>query len=109
MIAIKNVSKKYFRETVVSGISLAVRDGTVFGFLGQNGSGKTTTMKMIVGITAPSAGTIEIDGESTGDISIHEKIGYMPEAPYFYDRLTGLEFLRFSGELFRGGKKTDAG
>src|SRR3989338_768802 len=107
MIAIKNVSKKYFRETVVSGISLAVRDGTVFGFLGQNGSGKTTTMKMIVGITAPSAGTIEIDGESTGDISIHEKIGYMPEAPYFYDRLTGIEFLRFSGELFRDVTQSD--
>lgn len=108
MITLKNISKTYSRETVVNGVSLAVREGIVFGFMGQNGSGKTTTMKMIVGITQPTSGTIEIDGKPLGDMSVHEKIGYMPEAPYFYDRLTGLEFLRFSGELFRGGRKPDA-
>ncbi len=107
MISIKNISKKYWHETVVRGVSLNVREGSVFGFMGQNGSGKTTTMKMIVGITAPTEGTIEIDGKQLGDASVHEVIGYMPEAPYFYDRLTGLEFLRFSGELFENGKKQD--
>ncbi len=93
---------------VVRDLSLHIKDGVVFGFLGQNGSGKTTTMKMIVGITTPSAGNIEIDGTSSAEVLVHEKLGYMPEAPYFYDRLTGLEFLRFSGELFLGSKQTDA-
>ncbi len=109
MISIKNISKTYGRETVVHDVSLVVKEGTVFGFMGQNGSGKTTTMKMIVGITEPSCGNIEIDGKPARDMSVHENIGYMPEAPYFYDRLTGLEFLRFSGELFQGIKKSDDG
>src|SRR3989344_1942548 len=108
MISIKNISKKYGGDTVVDSVSLDVRNGIIFGFMGQNGSGKTTTMKMIVGITSPTSGTVEIDGVPLGDMSVHEKIGYMPEAPYFYDRLTGLEFLRFSGELFRAGKKSDS-
>ncbi len=108
MITLSRVTKSYGKDIIVNALSLRIGDGIVFGFLGQNGSGKTTTMKMIVGITTPSEGTIEIDGKPAGDMSVHEQIGYMPEAPYFYDRLTGIEFLRFSGELFRGLKHSDA-
>lgn len=102
MIEIKNLTKQYDGETIVSNVSLTIKKGAVFGFMGQNGSGKTTTMKMIVGITKPTSGTVTINGAPTTDVATRETIGFMPEAPYFYDRLTGLEFLKFCGELFSG-------
>ncbi|MDO8516468.1 MAG: ABC transporter ATP-binding protein [bacterium] len=100
MIEISNLTKSYDGRTVVDGLTLSVKQGSVFGFLGQNGSGKTTTMKMLVGLSEPDRGTIMIGGKSSDDLSMREHIGFMPEAPYFYDRLTGLEFLKFCGNLF---------
>jgi ABC-2 type transport system ATP-binding protein len=107
MVEISNLTKKYGKETVVNNLSLKIQKGETFGFLGQNGAGKTTTIKMIVGITSPDSGKITIGGKSFTDISAREKIGFMPEAPYFYERLTGLEFLKFCGELFKQNKKAD--
>jgi ABC-2 type transport system ATP-binding protein len=107
MIEIKNVTKIYGRERAVDNLSLSIDKGEAFGFLGQNGSGKTTTIKMIVGLVMPTEGSIFIAGRPSWDISIKEKIGFMPEAPYFYDRLTGLEFLKFCGELFKQKRKSD--
>ena len=104
MIELRNIHKAYGRRVIVENLSLSIPTGTVFGFLGQNGAGKTTTMKMIVGLAFADRGTITIGGVSTNDISARNSIGFMPESPYFYDRLTGLEFLRFCGELF--DKKT---
>ena len=100
MIEIKKVSKEYFGERVVDEIDFTVKKGGVFGFLGQNGSGKTTTMKMVVGLISADGGEILIDGESPLMRETRKKIGFMPEAPYFYERLTGLEFLRFCYGLF---------
>lgn len=107
MIEISNLTKRYGKEIVVDNLSLTIQRGEVFGFLGQNGAGKTTTIKMIVGITTPDGGNITIGGKSFRDVSMREKIGFMPEAPYFYERLTGLEFLKFCGELFKQNKKAD--
>lgn len=104
MIEIKNLKKSFSGQTVVSDLTLTIPRGKVFGFMGQNGAGKTTTMKMIVGLSTPDYGTIMIGGRSATDISVREIIGFMPEAPYFYDRLTGLEFLRFCGDLFHSDK-----
>lgn len=95
-----NVTKRYGKKAAVDNLSLKVPDGAAFGFLGQNGAGKTTTMKMIVGLAAPDGGSITIGGKSARDIKMRANIGYMPEAPYFYERLTGAEFLRFCAELF---------
>ena len=100
MILLDKVTKRYGRRAAVAGLSLKVRDGAAFGFLGQNGAGKTTTMKMIVGLAAPDNGRIEIGGKPATDIAMRANLGYMPEAPYFYERLTGAEFLRFCAELF---------
>lgn len=107
MIEIKNVTKIYGRERVVDNLSLSIEKGETFGFLGQNGSGKTTTIKMIVGLVKPAEGSIFIAGRPSWDVAVRERIGFMPEAPYFYDRLTGLEFLKFCGELFRQSRKSD--
>ena len=108
MIVLEHLTKKYFGNTVVNDLSLIIKKGSVFGFLGQNGSGKTTTIKMIVGLSIPNSGTVTIAGKPSSEIATREKIGFMPEAPYFYERLTGLEFMRFCNELFdKTHKKTD--
>lgn len=104
MIEIKNISKTYDGlHNVVDGLSLAVPPGSVFGFLGPNGAGKTTTMKMLVGINKPDSGEILIGGQSPLVTSTRENISFMPEEPHFYNQLTGMEFLQFSGQLFKKG------
>lgn len=85
--------------TVLSDVSLSVGQGEVFGFLGHNGAGKTTTMKMLMGLLRPTRGRIELLGVSADNVAVHARIGYLPEAPYFYDYLTAEEFLRFYGRL----------
>ncbi|MBI4084976.1 MAG: ABC transporter ATP-binding protein [Candidatus Liptonbacteria bacterium] len=104
MIELKNVKKSYGKRVIIDDLSLVIKKGSVFGFLGQNGAGKTTTIKMMVGIAAPDRGEILIGGENSQNVDTRENIGFMPEAPYFYDRLTGLEFVKFCGNLFKKHK-----
>jgi ABC-2 type transport system ATP-binding protein len=85
--------------TVLDGLSLSVREGEIFGFLGPNGSGKTTTIKVLMGLIRATAGTAEIFGKPAGDVPTRRRIGFLPEAPYFYDYLTAEEFLTFYGHL----------
>jgi ABC-2 type transport system ATP-binding protein len=99
MVEFSHLTKLYKEKRVVDDFSLKV-DVPIFGFLGQNGAGKTTIMKMIVGLLAPTSGTIEIDGLRSSTLGAKKKIGYMPETPYFYERMKGLEFLRFCDELY---------
>ena len=75
-------------------------DAAIFGFLGENGAGKTTVMKMIVGLLEPTSGTITIDGKASARPEVKQRIGFMPETPYFYERFSGIEFLRFCDSLF---------
>lgn len=98
MIQFSHLTKTYKKRAVVNDFSLTV-DVPIFGFLGQNGAGKTTVMKMIVGLLAPTHGTILLDGKPSVDEASKRRMGYMPETPYFYERMTGLEFLRFCDEL----------
>lgn len=108
MIEIKNVSKTYGEQKAVNNLSLSIEKGSVFGFLGPNGAGKTTTIKMLTGINSPDEGKVEIDGRSPEISSVREKIGFKPEEPHFYDYLTGLEFIKFAGNLFeQSHKKTE--
>ena len=100
MIELSNITKIYGQKKVVNNLSLTIKKGAVFGFLGPNGAGKTTTIKMIVGLTRPDFGRVTIGGESPDHALTREIIGFMPEAPYFYDHLTGLEFLQFCSQLF---------
>lgn len=102
MIVLDRVTKRYGKRTVIENLSLKIPKGAAFGFLGQNGAGKTTTMKMIVGLASPDSGTVTVAGRPAADTGVRTKLGFMPEAPYFYDRLTGAEFLNFCAELFEG-------
>ena len=104
-IAIRNLSKvfpvPFRRERVVAvrNLSLEVAPGQVYGLLGPNGSGKSTTMKIVLGLVSPSAGSTEIFGQDSQLVESHEEVGFLPENPYFYKYLTGLETLRFYGRL----------
>jgi ABC-2 type transport system ATP-binding protein len=81
--------------------SLQVYKGETFGLLGQNGAGKTTLLKVLLGIIRPTSGSGWLLGKPLGDRSVKQKVGYLPENPYFYDYLTGWEFLRYAADLFQ--------
>ncbi len=106
IIRIENLVKEFrigfFRKRVqaVRGLSLEVQPGEIFGFLGPNGAGKTTTIKVLNGLIFPSQGKAELFGMSANDIRAKSKVGFLPEHPYFYEYLTGFEFLDFYGRLF---------
>lgn len=82
-----------------------MEEGTVFGFLGHNGAGKTTTIKILVGVIYPTSGEAFFWGKPVSDVKAKTEIGFLPESPYFYDYLTGSEFLHFCGQLFGMGLK----
>jgi ABC-2 type transport system ATP-binding protein len=82
-------------------LSIEVARGDVFGFLGPNGAGKTTTLKLLMQLVFPTDGEAEILGRPVGDMSVRDRIGYLPENQYFYDHLTAEELLEYYGRLFR--------
>src|ERR1051325_4738638 len=81
-------------------LSLTVEGGQISGFLGANGAGKTTTLKLLMRMIFPTAGSARILGQDISDVSMHARIGYLPENPYFYDYLSPREFLDYCGQLF---------
>ncbi|MCX7044330.1 MAG: ABC transporter ATP-binding protein [Candidatus Sumerlaeota bacterium] len=81
-------------------LNLTVEEGEIFGMLGPNGAGKTTAIKILMGIHFPTSGEAWIMGRPLGDKKVKEHIGFLPENPYFYDYLTGYEFLNFYGQLY---------
>jgi ABC-2 type transport system ATP-binding protein len=85
--------------TALQGLSLSVDEGEIYGFLGPNGAGKTTTLKILLGLLRATDGKAEVLGEAAGSLSMRRRIGFLPEAPYFYDYLTAKEFLMFYGRL----------
>jgi len=113
IIEIDNLTKDYevgfWRKRKVralDGLSLSVEPHQIFGFLGANGAGKTTTLKLLMRLIFPTSGSARILGHDISNVSMHTRIGYLPENPYFYDYLTAREFLIYSGELFGLDKAT---
>ena len=107
VVEINNLQKDYevgfWRKKKVralDGLSLTVNQGEIFGFLGANGAGKTTTLKLLMRLIFPTEGSAKILGHDISEVSMHRRIGYLPENPYFYDYLSALEFLKFCGEIF---------
>ncbi len=93
-------SKAHGMVDVVSQLDLHVEEGEIFGFLGPNGAGKTTTIKMLLSIIEPTEGEAYVLGKELGDFDVHKLISYVPERPYYYEYMTGMEILKFYGSLF---------
>ena len=102
MIRLNHLTKHYGKFTAVDNIDLVVPNGELFGFLGPNGAGKTTTFRMIAGILRPTSGTVEIGGIDIAERPLEAKarLGFIPDRPFVYDKLTGGEFLRFAAALY---------
>jgi ABC-2 type transport system ATP-binding protein len=103
MIQLQKVTKKFGTFTAVDNLTLNVPKGEFFGFLGPNGAGKTTTIKMIVGLFAPTSGSILVNGYDIvkQPMEAKQSIGYVPDIPFLYEKLSGREFLYFIGGLFK--------
>ena len=107
IIETRNLSKVYRdfwgRQKVraLKSLDIDVRQGEVFGLLGPNGSGKTTTIKLLLGLVFPSGGEALVFGKDASDVSKNERIGFLPEESYLYRFLNAEETLDFYGRLFR--------
>lgn len=102
MLELEGLAKSYGSFAAVRRLDLNVQPGEIFGFLGPNGAGKTTTIRMVAGILQPSEGTVRLDGI---DMSVEperakRRIGYIPDRPFLYEKLSGGEFLRFVAGLW---------
>ena len=110
-IEIKGLTKVYSGgfwftrgKKALDSLNLQVETGEVFGLLGPNGAGKTTTLKILFRLVFPTSGTARILGKELNDMAMHQRVGYLPEHPYFYDHLTPDELLSYTGRLFGLGK-----
>ena len=90
----------------VTDLTLSIEPGETFAIVGPNGSGKTTTMKILLGLIFPTEGEVSVFGRAPGDYEVQTRIGYLPEAPYFYEFLNGRELLEFYGKLCGVPRKT---
>ena len=101
-LSLDRLSKRFGSRLAVDELSLRVEAGEIYGLIGPNGSGKTTTVKLVTGLYRPGAGRILIDGIdlATAPEAAKGRIGYIPDEPYVYEKMSGREFLHLVGELY---------
>ena len=104
MLELQNLNKAFGDNVAVSGLSFNLQKGEVLGFLGQNGAGKSTTMRMICGVLEPDSGDALLNGHSivTARREAQSQIGYLPEGAPLYRDMTPLTFLRFIADAAKG-------
>ena len=102
MIAVHDLVKQYGSFTAVDGVNITVEPGEIHGFLGPNGAGKTTTLRMIAGLLKPTSGRVVVNGHdlAMSPEAAKASLGFIPDRPFIYDKLTAGEFLRFHGGLY---------
>lgn len=101
MLNLQDVRKSFGKTVAVDGLSLSVRKGEILGLLGPNGAGKSTSVSLSVGLIAPDAGSVTIEGHGDpANPGVRQRIGVAPQALALYDALTGEENLRFFGEMY---------
>ena len=109
MIEIKGITQSYVTgNKIIDNMNLTIEDGVIFGFLGPNGAGKTTTLEMITGVLKIDEGDILIDGKSIikEPMAAKKLFGFVPDSPDAYEKLTGLEYLNFIGDVYKVDTKT---
>ncbi len=102
MLKINNLTKLYGDKKAVDGLSLEIKKGEIFGFIGHNGAGKTTTIKSVCGILGFDSGTIFVDGINVSEnpLECKKRIAYIPDNPDLYDFLSGIKYLNFIADVF---------
>ena len=102
MLKIENLSKSFGDKKAVDNLSLHIRAGEIYGFIGHNGAGKTTTIKACCGIMGQDSGEIYIDGHSMKEqpMECKTRIAYIPDNPDLYEFMTGIQFLNFVADIF---------
>src|ERR671930_2091422 len=88
------------KKTALRALNIEIRSGEIFGLLGPNGSGKTTTVKLLLGLLFPTDGEAFVFGQPAADVKKNERVGYLPEESYLYRFLNAEETLDFYGRLF---------
>lgn len=105
IIQVEDLKKTFFlgvmrkRVDAVKGVSFSVQNNEIFGFLGPNGSGKTTTIKMLVGLIRPSGGKATLLGKQVPSVEAMRQVGFLPESPYIFPYLTPREYVEMCGQL----------
>jgi len=107
MIKISELTKRFGSKIAVDNLNLEIKKGEIFGFLGPNAAGKTTTIKLLTGLLKPTSGTASICGYDIQRDYVKAKsmLSYIPDTPYLYEKLTGREFLRFVSEIYLMDRK----
>ena len=110
VLTITNLTKRYGNKEILKGIDLHVTSGEIIGYIGPNGTGKSTTIKIILGMIDDYGGEVKLFGEDIkqSGIEYKRKIGYVPEIADVYDNLTGYEYLTFIGQLYGLEQETAA-
>ena len=101
MLRVTDLHKRFGDKEVLRGVELSVPEHSIFGFIGKTGSGKTTTMKAVLGLLRADAGEITVNGERVvyGQTATNRHIGYLPDVPSFYSFMTATEYLSYCGEI----------
>jgi len=102
MLRIENLTKKYGDKTAVDGLTLHIRPGEIYGFIGHNGAGKTTTIKSVCGILQFDNGDIFVNGVSLkkDPLTCKKEIAYIPDNPDLYEFMTGIKYLNFIADIY---------
>jgi ABC-2 type transport system ATP-binding protein len=102
MIELINVSKRYRDDIAVDNLNLTINDGEIMGIIGHNGAGKSTTLKMILGLLAPTSGQVRVMGHdmAKNSAAVKQHIGYLPEESPLYENMTVTEYLTFFSKIY---------
>ncbi len=104
VLEVKDLRKKFNKKDILKGVSFSLHRGEIFGFVGHNGAGKSTTMKIIMDFIKPSGGDVLIFGKPNTSEDVKRRVGFLAEHPNFYTNVTGTEFLTFV-ELLSADRK----
>lgn len=107
VLEVSHLKKSYGKQTVLEDVTFSVEKGSIFGFIGKNGTGKTTTMNVALGLLKADSGEVKVNGEvvTYGDTKTNRFVGYLPDVPEFYSFLTAREFMQLSLDVSGSKKK----